>query len=126
MRAREFIIEQRGKLPDEIISPMQNTYIIPGLTSQDPYRTYRFGVAIARARAQEEFDQNVPVFQEEGAFGEHAVVVPFNAQEKDIIDKAITMIGLSGGAKLVSSLSSQEPLNTNVASPIKSFKGYPR
>lgn len=126
MRAQEFITEQRGKLPDEIIGPMQNTYIIPGLTSQDPYRTYRFGVAIARARAQEKFDQPVPEFHEEGAFGEHAVVIPFNDQEKSIIDKAITMTGLSGGTKSVSSKHSREPKSTNSTSPIKSFKGYPR
>jgi hypothetical protein len=57
MRAREFIHENKngssGKLPPETAGPMRYTYIIPGLSAADPYKNYRFGVALARARANQ-------------------------------------------------------------------------
>ena len=56
MRAREFITEQR-ELPPEISDPLRYTYILPGLSAADPYRNYRFGVAVARARSNLGKDQ---------------------------------------------------------------------
>ena len=50
MRAREFITEQ-SKLPPEQAEPLQNTFVLPGLSAADPYKNYRMGVAIARARS---------------------------------------------------------------------------
>ena len=40
MRAREFIAEQQG-LPPETKEPLRYTYTLPGLSSSDPYNTYR-------------------------------------------------------------------------------------
>jgi glucose-1-phosphate thymidylyltransferase len=54
MRAREFIAEQRGTLDPSQRAALANTYVIPGLSSQDPYKTYRFGMALARARSQDQ------------------------------------------------------------------------
>jgi hypothetical protein len=45
MRAQEFITEQR-ELPDESKEPMRYTYTLPGLSSSDPYQTYRMGVCL--------------------------------------------------------------------------------
>jgi hypothetical protein len=39
MRAREFITEQAAKLPAEQADPMRYTYVIPGLSASDPYKT---------------------------------------------------------------------------------------
>ena len=51
MRAREFVTENAARLPPEQADPMRYTYVIPGLSASDPYRNYRFGVALARARS---------------------------------------------------------------------------
>ena len=51
MRAREFVTENAARLPHEQADPMRYTYVIPGLSASDPYRNYRFGVALARAAA---------------------------------------------------------------------------
>jgi hypothetical protein len=51
MRAREFIREQK-ELPPETAEPMQYTYTLPGLSAADPYKSYRMGVALARARSE--------------------------------------------------------------------------
>ena len=50
MRAREFIVEQ-ANLPPEQAEPLKNTFVLPGLSAADPYKNYRMGVAIARARS---------------------------------------------------------------------------
>ena len=51
MRAREFVTEQRS-LPPEASAPMRHTYVLPGLSASDPYKNYRMGVAMARARIE--------------------------------------------------------------------------
>ena len=124
MRAREFIAEQRGTLDPSQRAALANTYVIPGLSSQDPYKTYRFGMALARARGINQ-DQDLPEFTEEGAFGELAVI---SGQENvdELIDTALKLAGISGGKVLVGSKHSHEVETTNTQSPVKGFKGYPR
>lgn len=134
MRAREFIREQR-ELPPEYADPMRYTYVLPGLSSADPYRNYRFGVALARARADHAARQNpqndkidpfTPEWTAETAFGEHGVIAGFNDNIVPVIDQALKMTKTPGGKKLVSTAASEEPNLVGKQSPIKAFKGYPR
>ncbi len=126
MRAREFIKEQR-ELPPETQEPMRDTYILPGLSAADPYRSYRMGVAIARARSEyrkDDVNPHMPEWTAETAFGEHAVVAGFNSGVAEIIDAALAMTDTPGGKKLVSTPDSDEPNFVDKQSPIKPFKGY--
>jgi hypothetical protein len=126
MRAREFIREQR-ELPPESREPMRNTYILPGLSAADPYKSYRMGVAIARARSEYRKDNVNPFMPEwtaETAFGEHAVVAGFNSGVAQIIDAALAMTDTPGGKQMVSTPDSDEPAFVGKQSPIKAFKGY--
>lgn len=126
MRAREFIKEQR-ELPPEYAEPMRYTYVIPGLSAADPYKNYRFGVAIARARSDAQTDDVNPARPEwttETAFGEHGVVVGMSQGIEQVIDVALKMTGTKGGKKTVSSPQSDEPKFVKNTSPIKPFKGY--
>lgn len=129
MRAREFITEQ-AQLPPEEAEPMRYTYVIPGLSAADPYRNYRFGVAIARARADRGKDDginpHIPDWSAETAFGEHGVVAGMTASIAQVIDAALTMTKTPGGKKLVSTADSDEPSFVDTVSPVKSFAGYPR
>ena len=128
MRAREFIREQRD-LPPETKEPLQNTFVLPGLTSSDPYKNYRFGVAIARARsdaATDDVDQFRPEWSTETPFGEHAVIVGFSSNVDPIIDAALKMTKTPGGKRLVSTAQSEEPAFVEKTSPIRPFKGYPK
>ena len=124
MRAREFITEQRGTLDPSQRAALANTYVIPGLSSQDPYKTYRFGLALARARAVGK-DYDLPEFEEEGAFGELAVISGSENVDQ-LIDTALKLAGIKGGKKLVGSKQSHEVETTNKQSPLQGFKGYPR
>ena len=128
MRAREFITEERV-LPPEQADPMRQTFILPGLTSSDPYQTYRFGVAMARARSDAVKDNLNPFilpWNEEEVFGEYAVVAGINGTVDPIIDKALAMAGISGGKKPIGTATSEEPPSVDKTSPVQAFKGYPR
>lgn len=128
MRAREFIVEQK-ELPPEQADPMRYTYVIPGLSAADPYKNYRFGVAMARARSDAGTDginANLPEWTPETAFGEHGVVVGMNSGIEQVIDKALAMTKTAGGKELVSTADSDEPALVDTRSPVTGFKGYPR
>ena len=128
MRAREFITEQRD-LPPETKNPMRYTYTLPGLSSSDPYKTYRMGVALARARSDAATDNVNPFMPEwsaETAFGEHAVVSGMNSGIAQVIDTALSMTKTPGGKQIVSTAESDEPDFVVTQSPVKAFKGYPR
>lgn len=130
MRAHEFLTEQ-ATLPAEQADPMRYTYVIPGLSAADPYRNYRFGVAMARARSDAGADDHSidpfkPAWSPETAFGEHGVVVGMNSSIEQVIDQALTMTNTPGGKKIVSTPTSTEPEFVDVQSPVKAFAGYPR
>lgn len=127
MRAREFVTESRAHLAPEYAEPMRYTYTIPELRTSDPYGTYRFGVALARARAEQDpdavFDQ---AWTTETAFSNQAIVSGFDDRVADVIDKGLSMIGKATEKKLVTTPKSKEPSFVRTKSPINSFKGYPR
>ena len=134
MRAREFIREQKELAPEQQ-GPMRYAYVLPGLSAADPYKNYRMGVAVARARSDyatelspqnDGIDPYKPEWSSDTAFGEHAVVVGTTHSIEKVIDKALQMTGTPGGKKLVSSPTSEDPAGTNVKSPLNGFKGYPR
>jgi hypothetical protein len=126
MRAREFVTEQKS-LPPEQANPMRYTYVIPGLSAADPYKNYRFGVAMARARSDAGTDgitNNMPEWDSETAFGEHGVVAGMNAGLGQIIDTALSMTATPGGKQLVSTPDSTEPTFVDTQSPVRPFNGY--
>lgn len=126
MRAREFVREQR-ELPPESREPMRYTYVLPGLSAADPYRNYRFGVALARARSDavpDDVNPERPEWTPETAFGEHGVVVGMNAGVAQIIDTALKMTNTPGGKRLVSTPDSSEPDFVDTQSPVRPFNGY--
>lgn len=129
MRAREFITEQANLAPEQA-DPMRYTYVLPGLSAADPYNNYRFGVAIARARAdagtKDGINDHMPEWSAETAFGEHGVVVGMVPSIDKVIDAALKMTKTPGGKKMVSSGPSEEPQFVDKTSPVQAFKGYPR
>jgi hypothetical protein len=129
MRAREFITEQSAQLPPEQADPMRYTYVVPGLSAADPYKNYRFGVALARARSEavkDDVNPNMPEWHNETAFGEHGIVAGMSSGVDKLINAALKMTNTKGGKKMVSSGPSEEPAFVDTKSPVKAFKGYPR
>jgi hypothetical protein len=128
MRAREFITEEQ-KLPPEQADPLRQTFILPGLSSDQPYEIYRFGVALARARSDAVKDNLNPYilpWNKKEVFGNHAVIAGINKTVDPIIDQALQMTDTPGGKDLVGTGHSEEPPATDKTSPVRAFKGYPR
>ena len=126
MRAREFITEQ-STLPPEQADPMNHVFVLPGVPSSDPYKIYRLGVAMARARSDagtQDPIPNMPEWSAEAAFGEDAVIGGFNASVEPIIDQALKMSGLSAEKTQISTPNSLEPPSVNKQSTVKPFNGY--
>lgn len=126
MRAREFVTEET-KLPPEQADPMNHVFVLPGVSSSDPYQIYRMGVAMARARSDSGTDgltDKLPAWSAAAAFGEEAVVAGFNATVGPVIDQALQMAGLPVNKKQVSTPNSLEPSLVNRQSPVRAFKGY--
>lgn len=127
MRAREFINESRAQLPVEAAGPMHDTYMLPGLRNNDAYRSYRFGVAIARARADLGGPgKDLPKWNSESAMGMYGIIAGFDETVDPAIDLALKMTDTPGGKIPVSSDDSEEPGYVDSKSPIQAFRGYPR
>jgi hypothetical protein len=128
MRAREFITEsRREKLPPGTRDPMAYAYFLPGIRNNDAYRTYRLGIAIARARAEHSQDtDHWQPFEPESVFAENSVIAGAESDPADIINRALEMTGYGGGMVAVGSKQSHEPAAVNEKSPVVGFKGYGR
>jgi len=127
MRAREFVTESRAKLPVEVAGPMHDTYMLPGLRNNDAYRSYRFGVAMARARADLGGPgKDLPKWNSESAMGMYGIIAGFDENVDPVIDLALKMTDTPGGKRPVSTNDSEEPGYVDTVSPIRPFKGYPR
>jgi hypothetical protein len=126
MRAREFVTEEKN-LPPELADPMNHVFVLPGVTSSDPYQIYRLGVAMARARSDAGTDgitSKLPAWSAQAAFGEDAVVAGFDAGVEPVIDQALKMAGLPAKKVQISTPNSIEPASVNHTSPVRPFKGY--
>jgi hypothetical protein len=118
MRAKEFISEARdGSIQDDVADALPTTYAIPALQNQDPYRQYRFGVALARAKGRS--NQDVPPFAPRTAWGENAIVVAPDEESQKMVDQALTDMGIGSGSKrLISTPQSQESKDVNKISSV--------
>ena len=132
MRAREFLKEETT-LPPEQADPMNHVFVLPGVSSSDPYQIYRLGVAIARARSDARTDgitSKLPAWSAQAAFGEDAVIAGFNANVAPAIDHALKMAYKAVGSHHEDlnhgDLRSQEHPAVNTTSPVTAFRGYPR
>ena len=131
MRASEFITETKverfdtAQLPDNYAYPLHDTFILPGLRNNDAYKSYRFGVALARARADlGGAGADLPDWHAYGGLGPNAVISGFNDSVDPVIDAALKMTDIPGGKRLIGTNKSQEPPGGNKTSPLNSFKGY--
>jgi len=129
MRAREFVMEQReGSLEHDVALALPATYIIPKLQNQDPYKQYRFGVAIAGAKGRmRRQEDDIDPYTSQSSWGENQIVVSFDKDVDEYIDDALQQIGLRpSDKKLVSTMHSDEAGDVVETSPLRAFKGYPR
>lgn len=125
MRAKDFLKEGSvGSLQDDVADALPATYVIPKLQNTDPYKQYRFGLALAAAKgAKDRASENDQSFEPTSPWGENAVVVGYGNDLGDYIDDALSMVGLTAGdKKLISTPTSKESTDVVKGSPVPSRK----
>jgi hypothetical protein len=120
MRAKEFIQESRvGSMQDDVADALPATYVIPKLQNQDPYKQYRFGVAIAAAKGRKDPNDVGQDFQASSPWGENQIIVSYSNTIDDYIDDALKLVGLSSSdKKLISTPTSEESKDVDTRSPV--------
>lgn len=120
MRVKEIIQEGRT-LQDEVASAIPSAYVIPALPNQDPYKQYRFGIALANARSLKDKDKEK--FQAQSSWGENAVVVSYSGTTEEIIDSALKQVGLGPSSKKqIAKKGSRETSDVSTKSPVAAKK----
>ena len=99
---------------------MPATFILPDLKNQDAYLQYRFGLALASARAVENGDVT---FKDTSQFGENMVVVARSEEEATTLSAALKMFGTHNRSIQVANAISKEAAGTAVVSPIPQNSG---
>ena len=114
MKINEILVEGgTGSLTPAVARAMPTTWELPGLPNQDAYLQYRMGIALASARAQENFET-------ESAFGENMSIVGYADADNETVELALRMMGkkYSKGAKSIATRKSEEALDVNKKSPV--------
>jgi len=130
MRAKEFIIENNlgrtGSITLDVALALPGAFKIPKLQNNDPYRQYRFGVAIAGAKGRDQRKKDgVPEYEKESVFGENETIVSYDTHVEDYIHDALQTMGMSASDCVrIASNDSEEMPDVETRSPIIGFKGY--
>jgi len=109
MRIKEVISEARG-FSNRKSTTMVATYAFPDMPSNNPYKAYRFAMAMA----------NHKIKNEVGPVDEFAVISAYTEGEEEIINDAVKTTG--NKKVLVSDKKSHEPEDTNIQSPVAKSK----
>lgn len=122
MRASEFIAEakthgQYSELDKAINAALPGVWVQRELRNTDPYMQYRYGLAMAAARADKAGHVN---FEQESAWAENLTIVGFTKEDEELIKMADKLMGVTGTR--IADSKSYEPKETNKTSPVNQPK----
>ena len=121
MRAKEFLNEIKlhgtyGHVDQNVSDSLPGAFVQRDLRNTDPYMQYRYGLALASARAKKEHDVN---FEQESAWAENLAVITYAKEDEETIRLADAMMGVN--ATRIASQTSTET-DVNAASPVPAKK----
>jgi len=121
MRAKDFLPETKlhgtfGTVEKNVSDSLPGTFVQRDLRNTDPYMQYRYGLALAGARAKKEHEVE---FEQESAWAENLAVVTYAKEDEETIRLADAMMGVS--ATRIASSNSTET-DVNAASPVPARK----
>ena len=126
MRAKEFLPETKlhgtfGKVDAQVSNSLPGAFVQRDLRNTDPYMQYRYGMALAGARANKEHDVD---FEQESAWAENLALVTFSPEDEETIRLADKMMGVKA-SRIASSKSTETKVNVNspVAKPKRNQYG---
>ena len=95
------------------------TYIMPQLQNTDPYRQYRYVIALASAKS---IESNDVTMEQESAWNESMAAICYTPEEEQIVKLANKHLNLK--SELISTSRSEEPKFVNKVSTVRPFKDY--
>ena len=120
MKSSDFLTEQTETLTTEAEHTLPATFVLPDLKNQDAYLQYRFGLALASARA---VSQGETTFHTSNKFGENMAIVARSAEEEETLAMALKLFGSNNKAVQIASSTSQELPTTFTTSPVPQNSG---
>lgn len=105
------------KLPKGIDDSLPGVFVHRGLKNSDAYMQYRYGLAVASARAVANGEVE---FSKESAFADNLTQVMYSSADEETIKMASKLFGVSS-TKLGTTKSQEKP-NVNKASPVAKKK----
>jgi hypothetical protein len=108
MRAKEFLPETKlhgtfGKVDAQVSNSLPGAFVQRELRNTDPYMQYRYGIALAGARANRDHEIE---FEQESAWAENLSIVPFSVEDEETIKLADKMMGVKA-TRIASSQSTE-------------------
>ena len=121
MRAKEFLNEVKlhgtyGTVEKNVSDSLPGAFVQRDLRNTDPYMQYRYGLALAGARAKAEYGTE---FEQESAWAENLAVITYTKEDEETIRLADAMMGVT--ATRIASQTSSET-DVNAVSPISTKK----
>jgi len=117
MRAKEFLPETKlhgtfGTVEKNVSDSLPGAFVQRDLRNTDPYMQYRYGVALAGARAKKEHDIE---FNQESAWAENLSLITFAPEDEETIRLADKMMGVKA-TRIASSKSTET--DVSAVSPV--------
>ena len=121
MRAKDFLPETKlhgtfGTVEKNVSDSLPGAFVQRELRNTDPYMQYRYGLALAGARAKAEHGTE---FEQESAWAENLAVITYTKEDEETIRLADSMMGVT--ASRIASQTSTET-DVNAASPVPAKK----
>lgn len=120
MRAKEFIIEYTAKasgtpkaINKDANAELPGVFVQRQLRNTDPYMQYRYGIAVAAARANKSHEVE---FSQESSWAENLVQVMYAAEDEETIKLASELMGVT--PTQVTDTRSHEVSTVNKQSPV--------
>jgi hypothetical protein len=99
----------------EVSDTLPGVYVQKQLRNTDPYMQYRYGLAVAAARASKEVG-----YSQETDFSENLIQVMYVPEDEETIKLASKLMGVT--PTKIADTASHEQKNTGVTSPVATIK----
>ena len=125
MRAKEFLKEVKlhgtyGTVDQNVSDSLPGAFVQRELRNTDPYMQYRYGLALAGARAKAEHGTE---FEQESAWAENLAVVTYAKEDEETIRMADAMMGVTA-SRIASHASTETDVNAVSPVPAKKTNKY--
>jgi hypothetical protein len=105
-----------GKVRADVDATLPGVFVQRHLRNTDPYMQYRYGIAVAAARAIKNGDLQPEQYDQESAFAENLTQVMFTPEDEETIMLASKLMGVT--PTRIADNASREPKGTQKSSPV--------